>query len=155
MKKVYLFDWGGTIMKDFPDQKGPMYTWKKIEIMPNADTMLERLSKKTACYLATNAKDSTKEDIIKALKRVKLDKFLKDIFCFRELGVAKPSNAYFSAIISKLGLKLEDIVMVGDNLKSDIHEVQKHGIATILYDPQDRYKEYTGRKVTDLIMLLS
>ncbi len=26
IKKVYLFDWEDTIMKDFPDEHGAMYT---------------------------------------------------------------------------------------------------------------------------------
>ena len=154
MIKAYLFDWGDTIMKDFPDQTGPMYAWDKVESMSHADEMLQLLSAKSDCYLATNAKDSTKDDILKALKRVKLDKYFKDIFCYRELGVAKPSLKYFNLILSKLNLRKEEIVMVGDNIESDIREVQKHGIDAILYDPQDRHKDYRGKRITDLIQLL-
>lgn len=154
MTKAYLFDWGDTIMKDFPHQTGPMYSWDKVEPMPHAYKMLRRLSEKTDCYLATNAKGSTKEDIVKALKRVNLDEYFKDIFCFRELGVAKPSIEYFNLILAKLGLRREDIVMVGDNIESDIREVQKHGIDAILYDPQDRHKDYQGKRVTDFMQLL-
>ena len=154
MKKAYLFDWGDTIMRDFPDKKGSMYTWDKVEIMPHADKMLQRLTQKADCYLATNAKDSTKEDIIRALKRVHLDIYFKDIFCFRELGCKKPSKEYFNLIILKLGLNREDIVMVGDNFDSDIYEVQKQGIDTILYDPEDRYKDYKGHKISNLMMIL-
>jgi FMN phosphatase YigB (HAD superfamily) len=154
MKKAYLFDWGDTIMRDFPDEKGAMYTWNKLEIMPFADKMLLELSQKTNCYLATNAKDSTKEDIIKALKRVHLDPYFKDIFCFRELGVSKPSKEYFDLIIKKLGIDKEHIVMIGDNIDSDIHGVQKNGIDAILYDPYNKYENYEGHKITNLMRLL-
>ncbi len=154
MKEAYLFDWGDTIMKDFPNEKGAMYTWDKVEIMPYADKMLEGLSKKTNCYLATNAKDSTKADIIKALKRVQLDTYFKDIFCFRELGFSKPSKEYFDLIIKKLGIDKENIVMVGDNIDSDIYGVQKNNIDTILYDPEDKFKNYKGHKISNLMMLL-
>lgn len=123
MKKVYLFDWGDTIMKDFPDEKGAMFTWEKIEIMPNADKMLEKLSSKAKCCLATNAKDSSKEDIIKALKRVHLDQYFTDIFCYRELGVGKPSKEYFDLVVSKLKEKKENMIMIGDNIVSDINGV--------------------------------
>jgi FMN phosphatase YigB (HAD superfamily) len=154
VKKAYLFDWGDTIMRDFPDEKGAMYNWSKVEIMPFADKMLQELSQKTNCYLATNAKDSAKEDILKALKRVHLDTYIKDIFCFKELGVSKPSKEYFDIIIKRLGLNKEDIVMIGDNIDSDIYGVQKNNIDTILYDPHNKYENYEGHKISNLMMLL-
>jgi len=86
MKKIFLFDWGDTIMQDFPHEIGKMHTWLKVEAMPNADKMLNELSKKADCYLATNARDSSKLDIFKALERVNLHKYFKDIFCYIEIG---------------------------------------------------------------------
>ena len=67
MKKTFLFDLGNTIMRDFPDEKGKMKAWNKIEAMPNAEMMLEKLYQQHDCFIATNAKDSLKEDIIEAL----------------------------------------------------------------------------------------
>jgi HAD superfamily hydrolase (TIGR01509 family) len=154
MKKVYLFDWGDTIMKDYPDEKGAMCNWQKVQIMPNADKMLKALSQKSDCYLATNAKDSTKDDIIKALKRVGLNIFFKDVFCYKELGVSKPTKEYFDLIIDKLRVSKDDVVMIGDNIESDIYGVQRIGIDTILYDPDNKYNDYAGRKVSDLMMVL-
>ncbi len=154
MKKVYLFDWGDTIMKDYPDEEGEMCNWQKIQIMPNADKMLKALSQKSDCYLVTNAKDSTKDDIIKALNRVGLDIFFKGVFCYKELGVSKPSMEYFDLIIDKLCVSKEDVVMIGDNIESDIYGVQQIGIDTILYDPNNKYNDYSGRKVSDLMMIL-
>lgn len=31
MSKTYLFDWGDTLMVDFPDQEGKMCNWSKVE----------------------------------------------------------------------------------------------------------------------------
>jgi FMN phosphatase YigB (HAD superfamily) len=155
MEKIYLFDWGNTIMRDFPDEKGAMYSWNKVEIMPNADKMLQKLFKKNDCYLATKAKDSTKEDIIKALKRVNLDIYFKDIFCFKEFGVSKPSKEYFDLILESLRVNKENLVMVGDNLESDIYGVQKYGIDTILYDPGNNHPDYAGQKIWNLIQLIN
>ena len=154
MKKVYLFDWGDTIMKDYPDEKGAMCNWEKVQIMPSADKMLRVLSQKADCYLATNAKDSTKDDIIKALNRVGLDIYFKGVFCYKELGVSKPSKEYFDLIIDKLCVNKDDVVMIGDNIESDIYGVQRIGIDTILYDPNNKHNDYSGRKVSDLMMIL-
>jgi FMN hydrolase / 5-amino-6-(5-phospho-D-ribitylamino)uracil phosphatase len=153
-KKAYLFDWGDTIMRDFPGKLGPMYSWDKVEIMPYADTMLKELSKKAHCYLATNAKDSSKIDIIKALQRVHIDTFFKDIFCYKEIGFSKPSKEYFDTVISRLELDKENIIMIGDNIDSDIYGVQKIGIDTILYDTVGKYRDYKGLKISNLMTIL-
>ena len=154
MKKIFLFDWGNTIMKDFPNETGKMHTWHKVEAMPNAEKMLRELSQLTDCYLATNAKDSDKEDIIKALKRVNLHKYFKDVFCYREIGFSKPSKDYFDAIIEKLKVQKENIVMVGDNLESDIIGAQRSGIDTILFASENKYPDYNGLRVSDLVMIV-
>ena len=103
-KKVILFDWGNTIMKDLPSETGVMHNWSKVEAMPNAEEMLKELSQHTDCYLATNAKDSQKEDILKALQRVNLHTYFKDIFCYKEIGFLKPSKEYFDTIFKKLNV---------------------------------------------------
>ena len=150
---IYLFDWGNTIMKVFPDETGPMYLWKKVEIMPGADEMLRKLNETADCYIATNAKDSEKEDIIKALKRVGIDSYFKDIFCFREIGFPKPSKEYFEDILKRLETEKEHITMVGDHLENDICGALEFGFTGILYDPDDSYPTYSGKKIKTLITL--
>ena len=153
MEKVFLFDWGDTIMKNFPDETGKMYTWHKVEVMPNAEIMLHKLSQHADCYIATNAKDSERGDIIKALQRVGLHKYFKDIFCFREIGYSKPSDDYFNAILNKLEVKKDNLVMIGDSLESDIKGAKSFGIETILYDPNNKYPDYKGTKIANLLMI--
>ena len=102
MYKTLLFDWGNTLMVDYPDQKGPMYKWKKVKSIKNAQKVLIYLSRKYNCCLATNAKDSLKEEISKALKRVKLNKYIKNIYCFKEIGHEKPTKEYFQKIVLQI-----------------------------------------------------
>jgi len=155
MKTVYLFDWGDTLMRDFPDEKGAMCNWNKVEMMPNADKMLRELSQIADCYLATNAKDSTKGEIFKALERVRLDVYIKDIFCFQELGVSKPSSEYFDIILKRLIKRKEDLLMIGDNIETDVQGVKKLGIDAILYDPKCQHNDYNGKKINDLMNLIA
>ena len=154
MKKVFLFDLGDTIMKNFPKETGKMYTWQKVEAMPNAEKMLEELTQHTDCYIATNAKDSGKKDIIKALQRVELHKYFKDIFCYRDIGFSKPSKDYYNAILDKLKVKKDNLVMVGDSIESDITGAKSFGIDTILYDPNNKYPDYKGMKITNLLTII-
>ena len=153
-RKIFLFDWGNTIMKDFPDETGPMFTWQKVEAMPGVDALLQKLSKAADCYIATNAKDSEKENIIKALQRVYVSQYFMDVFCFREIGHSKPSKEYFDYIVDKLKVQKENMVMVGDNLESDILGAQAQGIDSILYASEDKYPEYDGARVSNLLSIL-
>ena len=155
MKKIYLFDWGDTIMKNFPSEKGKMNTWQKVESMPNAEKMLRELTQRADCYLATNAKDSDKGDILEALERVNLHKYFKDIFCYKEIGFSKPSKEYFDTIVARLNVGINEIIFVGDNLKTDIKGAENNGIESILYDFKDEYKDYHGARITDLLKIIS
>ncbi len=155
MKKVFLFDWGDTILKNFPNETGKMYAWQIVEAMPNAEKMLSELSQLADCYLATNAKESNKEDIIKALQRVNLHKYFKDIFCYKEIGFFKPSKEYFDTIVEKLNIEKSEIVMIGDNLETDIKGAESNGIESILYDYNDEYKDYQGVRITDLVSIIT
>ena len=154
MKKIYLFDWGDTIMKNFPDETGKMNTWQKVQPMPNAEKMLRELSKYSDCFIATNAKDSEKIDIIKALQRVGLNKYFKGIFCYKEIGFSKPTIEYFNFILDKLKANKDDLVMVGDNIESDITGARIFGIDTILYDPNNKHPNYKGVKIMNLIEII-
>ena len=141
-------------MRDFPGETGKMNTWAKVEAMPNAEFLLKELSKTKDCYIATNANDSEKKDIIEALERVGLNTYLKDIFCFKEIGYAKPSRDFFNTIISKLNIQKEDILMIGDDLEKDVKGAMANGIEAILYDPENQHKYYKGEKVIDLKNIL-
>jgi len=118
--KHYLFDWGDTLMVDFPSEDGPMYKWSKVEAVEGADKLLSELSSVANCYVATNAKASSKDDIRKALSRVLLDKYIKDVFCYQSIGFEKPSKEFFYYILASLNADKNEIVMIGDGLEKDI-----------------------------------
>jgi len=129
--KHYLFDWGDTLMVDFSEEEGPMYQWPKVAAVQGAEKLLKELSPLANCYIATNAKASSEEDIRKALKRVGLDQYIKGIFCFGSIGFEKPSTEFFHYIQERLGIPKSDIVMVGDNLKKDVQGALDFGFDAI------------------------
>jgi putative hydrolase of the HAD superfamily len=138
MIKAVLFDWGNTLMIDFQDQTGPMHRWNKIEAVKNAEACLLNLSKEFPCYIATNAKDSTKEDIYKALALVNIGKYITDIFCYKEIGHEKPTSGFFNFIFKKLSLAPHEIVLIGDDLEKDFRGATRNGVCGILFDPEDK-----------------
>lgn len=152
MYTTLLFDWGNTLMIDFPDEKGPMYTWTRVKTVAQASKVLRVLRRKYRCCIATNAKDSTKEDIIKALKRGRINTYIAAIYCYKEIGHEKSTAAYFQAIIGNGNKK--EYLMIGDDLQSDIEGAKQFGIDAVLFDPQNKYPGYEGEKIQKLSTLI-
>jgi putative hydrolase of the HAD superfamily len=136
---IYLFDWGDTLMRDDPDARGPMYLWENVSPCENAASMLEQLSKRHVIHIASNAGDSDESDIRKALDRAGIGKYIREIFCFKRLGVKKPSPEFFRAVLSVLSCSPSDIVMVGDHPESDAAWAIGNGASAVLYDPHGKY----------------
>lgn len=130
--KCVLFDWGDTLMVDFPDQVGPMVFWSAVKAVPHAVETLKRL-RASGLYiaLATNAADSDEADIRAALARVGLDDLIDRVYCVRGVGHAKPSAAFFGFIKHDLGLPAADLIMVGDNYVVDVRGANNAGIRAV------------------------
>lgn len=127
-----LFDWGDTLMVDFPDCLGPMSEWPHVEAVAHARETLEVLrSRGWRLALATNAADSDEAEIRAALARVGLDGLMDRVYCSREVGDSKPSPGFFAFIVNDLGLQSSEIVMVGDNYEVDVVGANRAGIRAV------------------------
>ncbi|RUQ35168.1 MAG: HAD family hydrolase [Candidatus Competibacteraceae bacterium] len=135
MIDTLLLDWGNTVMVDFPQQSGPMYRWPWVETLLGAEQSLSRLSQRYCCCLATNAADSTRQDIRQALDRVAIGQYFREIFCYRDIGHAKPSAEFFAFILASLGKEKANLVMIGDDLEKDYLGPMRYGVRAVLFDP--------------------
>jgi len=115
-----LFDWGDTLMRVYPQSSGPMITWPYLAALPEAEETLSTLSKRVHLALATNAEDSDEEQIRAALRRVRLDQFIEEVFCTRRLGYHKPEPQYFRSVAKQLNVDLSQIVVIGDSFSNDV-----------------------------------
>ncbi|UWZ98872.1 HAD family hydrolase [Vibrio splendidus] len=131
LTKTVLFDWGNTLMIDFPDAQGKMCDWETVQEVSGARTLLVELSKTHQVYVATNASDSSKDDIIRAFERVGLSQYILDYFCKASIGFSKFESGFYPAIISKLGVAPQDITMVGDTLEKDIYPALEAGLQAV------------------------
>lgn len=131
MNQIYLFDWGDTLMHDFPDQTGKMCNWVTVQTVDGATETLSELSKSHSIYIATNAADSTESDIESAFLRVGLAQFITGYFCKANLGIGKGTPEFFHKIVEHLGVSPDSIVMVGDNYSKDIEPAITAGIQAI------------------------
>ncbi|MDN3617285.1 HAD family hydrolase [Vibrio gallaecicus] len=134
MTKIYLFDWGNTLMVDFPDQKGKMCDWVKVQAVDGALRTLQELSKSHRVYIATNAADSSEADIKLSFDRVGLSPYISGYFCKANLGIGKGTSEFFHKIINVLNVEPQSIIMVGDTYEKDIEPAISVGIEAIWFN---------------------
>ena len=138
MTEIYLFDWGDTLMVDFPNTPGKMCDWEVVETIDGAEESLKFLSERSKIYIATGAAQSSKDDIAKAFKRVNLDKYITDYFCKSNLGFDKENPEFFPSILKKLGKISKQVTVVGDNFNKDIKPAIELGMNAILLSKNKR-----------------
>ncbi|WP_116870491.1 HAD family hydrolase [Vibrio splendidus] len=131
LTKTVLFDWGNTLMIDFPDAQGKMCDWETVQEVSGAQALLAQLTKHHNIYVATNAADSSKTDIIRAFERVGLSKYIAGYFCKASIGLSKYEPGFYPAIISQLGIKPQEITMIGDTLEKDIYPALEAGLQAV------------------------
>ncbi|MBN2094477.1 MAG: HAD-IA family hydrolase [Candidatus Aenigmarchaeota archaeon] len=56
-------------------------------------------------------------------------------------GLSKPDLRFFGMMVSKLGVKNEEIIMVGDSLRRDISPARELGMKPILFQSADQLRK--------------
>lgn len=136
MNKIYLFDWGNTLMVDHPDRSGKMCDWPSLKTVDGAADLLARLAITARLYIATGAADSCEADIRRAFERVQLDRYLSGYFCQANLGVSKGTPEFLAKILKQLDAQPGQVTMVGDSYDKDIAPALAVGIEAIWLNPQ-------------------
>ncbi|MDL4842118.1 HAD family hydrolase [Aquibacillus rhizosphaerae] len=131
--KALIFDWGDTLMWDFPQFEGPMAYWEEVQAVPDINKALEMACKEYRCCVASNAGESTAELMEEALNRVEIMKYFHQLFTSRELGVTKPNLEFFNKILRNLNLNADECIMIGNDYEKDIVPAKAVGINTILF----------------------
>lgn len=138
INRCILFDWGDTLMRDFPEFNGPMFTWPRVEVLPDACEITARLHTSWIVGLATKAAVSEESDIRMALERVGLNSYLDKIYCFRKIGHKKPSPDFFKYILEDLGMTSGQVIMVGDNFQTDVLGANNNGIRAVWFNEKSK-----------------
>ena len=107
---------------------------------PNAENVVKELKSKYKQYAATNG---TIEAQQRKLSKSGLNKLLDGFFISGEIGYNKPSIEYFEEIFRRVGNRnLEEYIIIGDSLTSDILGGKKVGIKTCWYNPNMKENNY-------------
>lgn len=106
------------------------------EFIPGAEQLLKELAPRYALYLASNGAAAVQNPRLDAAG---IRPYFKGVFISQELGADKPSKAFFDACFAAIpGFRLEETVMVGDSLTSDIRGGLNAGLRTIWFNPHGK-----------------
>jgi len=149
MNAWVLFDWGDTLMRDFPGSRGKMKAWPRVEAVAGARKALHQLHGQVGLALATQAEDSDERDIREALARVDLASFIKRIYCSRGLGLPKASPDFYRQILADLRVPPDRVVMVGNDFHEDVEIPRSVGLRAIWFNERTS-EERTGEHMATL-----
>lgn len=131
--RLIIFDWGDTLMRDYPDLPGPMYQWEHVECLSGAPELLEYLSTRYKLCVATNAGVSDTESMRRALHRVDIERYFTAFFSSKDLGVAKPDPQFFLKICSEMAVEPRQALMIGNDYAKDICGAAGAGLHTVYF----------------------
>ncbi len=142
-----LFDWGDTVMHDYPERTNPMVEWETVEVVEGIAGVLAYLhSTGRRIVLATSAAISDEEQIRGALKRGGLDTYFSRIYCFKNTQLPK-GKEFYRYILDDLQLSPSDALMVGDGYEKDIQIPNELGMYGVWYNPGSDETRETERHI--------
>ena len=137
--KVIIFDWGDTLMRDFPEFEGSMAEWQEIEVIEGVQNLLKKLHKKYRIVVASNANDSDAELMKKAFERGEIAKFIDKFYTSKEIGYKKPEKEFFEEIFKMEKILPKESLFVGNIYENDVEPAIKSGANGILFDEKKKY----------------
>ena len=130
--KYLFFDWGDTLMEDYPQYTGPMYTWPRISAMEGVAQLMPGLSQKYKCVVLSNAVESNGELMKKAFERAELAEYFQRFFTSKELNASKPERQFFTRAMEMVNAEAHEVMMIGNDYNKDIISAKAAGMSTVL-----------------------
>jgi putative hydrolase of the HAD superfamily len=97
----------------------------KTYLFPYAKEILDYLYPKYPLYIITNGFEEVQ---FGKLKNSGLDRYFTSVITSEEAGVKKPSPEIFRFALNKVGAKVEDSLMIGDDLEVDVGGAREIGM---------------------------
>ena len=137
-------------------EKNLAFEHEKID---GAMELLQQLHGKYRLYAASNG---TYEVQKRRIEESGIKPYFEDFFISKKIGFHKPDKNFFEYCFAHIpDFKLEDTVMVGDSLSSDILGGKNAGLKTIWFNPHEKTTEgiaaqpdYSIRSLSELPGLL-
>lgn len=73
----------------------------------------------------------------------------KDVFVSEELGVAKPSVAFYQKALDRIPFEANEVLYIGDSIKLDLEPAEKLGLNVLIID-RDHFYPNLKNKISNL-----
>lgn len=124
----------------------------QTQLFPNAlDTLSELKNRGYILHIITNGFQEVQ--YIK-LNNSNLSPFFDVIVCSEHIGFNKPDKRIFIHALELADAKVEESMMIGDDLQVDVLGANQVGMEAVLFDPEKKHKSRAFRVVNDLKELL-
>lgn len=111
------------------------FLYDEIEMVDGIEDLLLYLSDKYKIFTASNGIFKMQEN---RLKKSNLDKYFDKIFVSEKLGYEKPDKKFFQKIMYLTKFSNDDLIMIGDSIKSDIIGAKNSKIKSIYFNKEDK-----------------
>lgn len=126
------------------------FLYDEIEMVDGIEDLLLYLSEKYKIFAASNGIYKMQEN---RLKKSNLDKYFDEIFVSEKIGYEKPDKKFFKKIMDITKFSNDDLIMIGDSIKSDIIGSKNSKIKSIYFNKED--KKITDKNFTYQVKSLS
>ena len=138
------------IEKDLFNDLFVNFLYYEIEMVDGIEDLLLYLSDKYKIFTASNGIYKMQEN---RLKKSNLDKYFDKIFVSDKIGFEKPDKKFFQKIMDLTKFSNDDLIMIGDSIKSDIIGAKNSKIKSIYFNKED--KKITDKNFTYQVKNLS
>lgn len=111
------------------------FLYDEIEMVDGIEDLLLYLSEKYKIFAASNGIYKMQEN---RLKKSNLDKYFDKIFVSEKIGYEKPDKKFFKKIMDITKFSNDDLIMIGDSIKSDIIGAKNSKIKSIYFNKEDK-----------------
>lgn len=124
--RAVAFDWGHTVMDERRDRDLPLAE-RPIHLMPGVAEVLPRIDLPLALW--ANTRLDRESDVRAWLDRAGLA--FRWVVTSVDAGARKPAPQFFDYALARCGLTASDVVLVGNQLNTDVAGAEGFGIATV------------------------
>ncbi len=131
-----IFEAVGWPGKHLPPGIGHEYLYTcpaKPHLLPRTRELLEYLQNRYTMHILTNGFEDVQG---LKLRSSGIDGFFATVTTSECTGFKKPKREIFEHALQKAGAKVEDSLMVGDNLETDIAGAESINMDCVLYNPE-------------------
>jgi putative hydrolase of the HAD superfamily len=123
-----FFDAGNTLLVEEPGK----HLWEMaITPIPNVLEVLTALKRSYRLGVISNTVGSGDDELTEALEKAGIRQLIDALVTSRDFGKAKPDPAIYTEGARRLGVPLDETVMVGDRLDTDVAGALNAGIPGI------------------------